>query len=132
MRADLLAASLREEDVQTIEGFCDQLGLLLDGTELLARAIAVERSLAHAEKLAVIGEFAARVVHEIRNPVTAARSLAQQLEADLETGEDAEAARVILEELDRANGRSPTCSGWRDGTSSGSSRSSSASSSARR
>jgi len=101
VRADLLAASLREEDVQTIEGFCDQLGLLLDGTELLARAIAVERSLAHAEKLAVIGEFAARVVHEIRNPVTAARSLAQQLEADLVTGEDAEAARVILEELDR-------------------------------
>jgi signal transduction histidine kinase len=102
VRADPVAASLREEDVQTIEGFCDQLGLLLDETALLARAIAVERSLAHAEKLAVIGEFAARVVHEIRNPVTAARSLAQQLARDLESPHDADAARIIVEELDRA------------------------------
>ena len=41
------------------------------------RAVAVERSLAHSEKLAAVGELAARVAHEIRNPVTAARSLAQ-------------------------------------------------------
>jgi signal transduction histidine kinase len=103
VRADLVAASLTEEDAQTIEGFCDQLGLLLDETALLARAIAVERSLVHAEKLAVIGEFAARVVHEIRNPVAAARSLAQQLAGDLERAEDSVAARVILEELDRVD-----------------------------
>lgn len=101
VRADSVAASLREEDVQTIEGFCDQLGLLLDEMELLDRAIAGERSLAHAEKLAVIGELAARVVHEIRNPVAGARSLAQQLAADLASTHDAKVARIILEELDR-------------------------------
>jgi signal transduction histidine kinase len=74
-----LVSSFGFEDVQAIEAFADQLALLLDGAELLARALAVERSLAHAEKLAAIGETAARIAHDIRNPVAAARSLAQQL-----------------------------------------------------
>ncbi|HJW66937.1 MAG TPA: HAMP domain-containing sensor histidine kinase, partial [Gaiellaceae bacterium] len=43
---------------------------------------------------------AARIAHEIRNPVTAARSLAQQLARDA-VAADREAASVILEELDR-------------------------------
>ena len=67
---------------------------------LLARAVAVERSLAHAEKLAAVGETAARIAHEIRNPVTAARSLAQQLARDAAVSER-EDATVIVEELDR-------------------------------
>src|SRR6185369_8919905 len=79
LTTDLVGASLREEDLRAIEAFADQLGLLLDGAMLLARTIGIERSLAHAEKLATIGELTARVAHEIRNPVAAARSLAQQL-----------------------------------------------------
>ena len=75
----LLRRPLDPNDVAAIDAFLGQLGRVLDGVELLARAVAVERSLAHAEKLAAIGELAARIAHEIRNPVTAARSLAQQL-----------------------------------------------------
>jgi len=75
----LLAAPFDEADIEAIVAFLAQLALVLDGAELLARATAVERSLAHAEKLAAIGELAARIAHEIRNPITAARSLAQQL-----------------------------------------------------
>src|SRR5581483_4320879 len=79
MTTGLLRTSISDEDVDVIRPFGDQLGLVLDGAELLARAVGVERSLAHAEKLAAIGETAARIAHDIRNPVTAARSLAQQL-----------------------------------------------------
>src|SRR5439155_202586 len=78
----------------------DQLGLVLDAAELLARTVAVERSLAHAEKLAAIGELAARIAHEIRNPVTAARSLAQQLARE-PTSPFAAEHRLILGELER-------------------------------
>jgi signal transduction histidine kinase len=77
--APLMSAIYSEEDVQNWEGFAAQLALVLDAADLIARAVAVERSLAHAEKLAAIGEVSARIAHEIRNPVTAARSLAQQL-----------------------------------------------------
>jgi signal transduction histidine kinase len=96
-----LAAIYSDEDIRTAEEFAAQLALVLDATELLTRAVAVERSLAHAEKLAAIGETAARIAHEIRNPVTAARSLAQQLARDPMSPANTEAAQLILGELER-------------------------------
>jgi signal transduction histidine kinase len=99
---DLLTGSpLTLDQAEAWDAFGAQLGRVLDGADLLARAVAVERSLAHAEKLAAIGETAARIAHEIRNPVTAARSLAQQLARDPTSPADAEPARLILSELER-------------------------------
>src|SRR5262249_41739196 len=66
LRTGLVGASrINFEDVETLDAFADQLALLLDSAELLARTVAVERSLAHAEKLAAIGETAARIAHDI-------------------------------------------------------------------
>jgi signal transduction histidine kinase len=96
----VLGASFAEEDDRGVSVAANQVALLLDGADLLARAVAVERSLAHAEKLAAIGELVARVAHDIRNPVTAARSLAQQLAAEPGAPFAAEHA-LILEELGR-------------------------------
>jgi signal transduction histidine kinase len=98
--AGYFAPIYTDEDIGNFAAFADQLALVLDGAELVARAVAVERSLAHAEKLAAIGETAARIAHEIRNPVTAARSLAQQLAREPGSPFAAEHA-VILGELER-------------------------------
>ena len=46
-------------------------------------------------------ELSARVAHEIRNPITAAKSLVQQMEEDPDAGENVEYARVALAELSR-------------------------------
>lgn len=97
----LISSTFAEEDVRAIAGFADQLALVLDGVELLERAIRVERSLAHSEKLAAIGELAARMAHEIRNPVTAARSLAQLMVRDPTSVLNSEHAELILAELER-------------------------------
>jgi len=97
----LLGASFSDEDMQTLDAFCDQLARVLDAAELLNRAVAVQRSLAHTEKLAAIGELAARIAHEIRNPVTAARSLAQQLSREPASPLNTEHAGLILAELER-------------------------------
>src|SRR5262249_18068744 len=70
----LLGAVYTDEDVAASVVLADQMAPILDSADLLARAVAVERSLAHAEKLAAIGETAARIAHEIRNPVTPAPS----------------------------------------------------------
>ncbi len=95
-----LNASFSDDDVRAVQSFADQFALVLDAAELLDRAVAVERSLAHAETLAAIGEMAARIAHEIRNPITAARSLAQQLARESAAPFAAEHA-LILAELER-------------------------------
>src|SRR5439155_300092 len=95
---------VRQGPGEAFQVFVAQLALLLDGADLLARTVAVERSLAHAEKLAALGELAARIAHEIRNPVTAARSLAQQLSREPGLPWVAE-HRLILEELERVERR---------------------------
>ena len=46
-------------------------------------------------------ELSARVAHEIRNPITAAKSLVQQMEEEPGAPENVEYARVALEELAR-------------------------------
>jgi signal transduction histidine kinase len=96
----LLGATSGSQMLTTLADFAEQLALVLDATDLFARAVAVERSLAHAEKLAAIGELAARIAHEIRNPVTAARSLAQQLAREPGAPFIAE-HELILTELER-------------------------------
>jgi signal transduction histidine kinase len=101
LRTGVVSASRIDfDDDATLEAFARQLALVLDSAALLARAVAIERSLAHAEKLAAIGETAARIAHDIRNPVTAARSLAQQLVEEPGSPFAAEHG-LILEELDR-------------------------------
>jgi signal transduction histidine kinase len=100
LRTGLLGGAIDEDEVVALAAFTDQLALLLDSADLLARAVAIERSLAHAEKLAAVGELAARIAHEIRNPVTAARSLAQQLAREPRAPFGDELG-VILEELER-------------------------------
>jgi signal transduction histidine kinase len=98
--ASPLQAQISIEDQQAVQGLADQLALVLDASELLARAVSVERSLAHAEKLAALGELSARIAHEIRNPATAAKSLAQQLLREPGSPFREEHA-LILEELER-------------------------------
>ena len=60
------------------------------------------------ERQQMVGEHArsmetlsASIAHEIRNPITAAKSLVQQMEEDPTAAENVEYARVALEELDR-------------------------------
>ncbi len=96
-RGGAISSSLTFDDERALGAFFDQLALLLDTADLLARAVAVERSLAQAEKLAAIGETAARIAHEIRNPVTAARSLAQQLSREPDSPFQAEHALIVTE-----------------------------------
>ena len=46
-------------------------------------------------------ELSASIAHEIRNPITAAKSLVQQMEEDPRASENVEYARVALAELER-------------------------------
>lgn len=67
---------------------------------LVAR-VADERRLGEGRHARSLEELSASIAHEIRNPITAAKSLVQQINEDPASPDNAEYARVALEELDR-------------------------------
>ena len=67
-----------------------------------ARTGEIAAAAAEQERLAVVGELAASLAHEIRNPLTGVRSLAQRLaEDEVEEARRRRYASVILEEVGR-------------------------------
>jgi signal transduction histidine kinase len=60
-----------------------------------------ERRLLEGEHARSLEQLSASIAHEIRNPITAAKSLVQQMEEDPRAAENLEYARVALEELNR-------------------------------
>lgn len=67
----------------------------------LTTSVHQERRVLKTEHNRSVEELTASIAHEIRNPITAAKSLVQQMGEDPRAGENIEYAKVALEELDR-------------------------------
>ncbi|UOQ45959.1 ATP-binding protein [Halobacillus salinarum] len=85
-----------------------KVGVFYFGTETMAQVILqdisdrkeTDRVLMHSEKLSVIGELAAGIVHEIRNPLTIVKGFLELLDGEVsERGE--EYVKVMLTEVKR-------------------------------
>ncbi|WP_028400553.1 ATP-binding protein [Ectobacillus panaciterrae] len=62
-----------------------------------------EELLRRQDKLAVVGQMAAGIAHEIRNPLTSMKGFAEFLQLDEENKERREYLDIILDEADRIN-----------------------------
>src|SRR3954470_8987600 len=85
----------------------DEIGLVLEIGERLATVIENSKlyeRMRERDRLAALGEMAAGLAHEIRNPLGAIKGAAQFLEPTQLGGEDDEVLRVIIDEVDRLNG----------------------------
>jgi len=67
----------------------------------VSRTVSRQRVVLEDEKLRSLEELSASIAHEIRNPITAAKSLVQQLGEDPGSAENVEYAQIALQELDR-------------------------------
>ncbi len=81
-------------------GDLEMLTVLSDEAALALENIRMWEDAKRVERLRALGEMAASVAHEVRNPLAAIRSSAQLLEAE---AKDSELPGVILEEVDRLN-----------------------------
>ena len=84
----------------------DEIALMLDVAE--QAAITVENSrlyerMKERDRLAALGEMAAGLAHEIRNPLSSIKGAAQFLDPKHMPEEDAEFLTVIVEEVERLN-----------------------------
>ncbi len=63
----------------------------------------IDMNMARLDRLQLIGEMAASIGHEIRNPMTTVRGMLQLLSSDDAYQEDRELFDLMIEEMDRAN-----------------------------
>ncbi|MGE5422641.1 MAG: ATP-binding protein [Ignavibacteriales bacterium] len=63
----------------------------------------MEEDMARLDKLNVVGQMAASIAHEIRNPMTTVRGFLQLLKINKEFNEYTDNFEIMINELDRAN-----------------------------
>ncbi len=79
-------------------------GLILTLEDITQRKI-IEKQLYHADKLSSIGQLAASVAHEIKNPLASIKTLGQLLQEETDSGDTRrEYIDVIVSEVNRLNG----------------------------
>jgi signal transduction histidine kinase len=82
LAVDAASASLTS-DARTIIGLlANQVAIAIDDSRLLEENLRLERELAERERLASLGRMAATVAHEIKNPLSAIKSIAQVMRED--------------------------------------------------
>ena len=92
-------------DVEMLDLLASQASLAFENAALYrAQSERLDR-LHRAERLAAVGQLAAGLAHEIRNPLTAIRSTMQYLLQEFDPGEPRhELVEELLSEVDRING----------------------------
>ncbi|HUU16314.1 MAG TPA: ATP-binding protein [Sedimentisphaerales bacterium] len=81
-----------------------QAGLAFENALLFKERLRQNERMFRAEQLATMGQFAAGIAHELRNPLTAIRSTIQYLAGDFaEDTDQRKLANDILDEVDRLN-----------------------------
>ncbi len=82
-----------------------QAGLAFGNALLFKERLRQNERMYRAEQLATMGQFAAGIAHELRNPLTAIRSTIQFLASEFADGsQEQKLAQITLEEVDRVNG----------------------------
>jgi signal transduction histidine kinase len=79
---DAAAASLTSDARSILGLLADQIAIAIDDSRLLEENLRLERELAERERLASLGRMAATVAHEIKNPLSAIKSIAQVMRED--------------------------------------------------
>ena len=82
----------------------------VDGSKLVFKVLIditerknAEREFARSERLNMVGEMAAGIAHEVRNPLTTVRGFLQLLSSKDNLKQNHEYYNLMIEELDRAN-----------------------------
>jgi signal transduction histidine kinase len=95
-------ATLTADVRSVMELLAGQVAIAIDDSRLLAENLRLERELAERERLASLGRMAATVAHEIKNPLSAIKSIAQVMREDEQLNHEYERdLRLIVGETDR-------------------------------
>jgi signal transduction histidine kinase len=98
------ATALPPDAHAVLEILADQVAIAIEDWRLIEKNVRLERQLAERERLAVLGQMAATVAHEIKNPLSAIKSIAQVMREDENLNSQyARDLSLIVGETDRLN-----------------------------
>jgi signal transduction histidine kinase len=104
MLIDAETDALTPDARAVLEVLAGQMAVAIEDCRLVEENVWLERRLAQGERLAALGQMAATVAHEVRNPLSAIKSIAQVMREDeglsREYGRD---LSLIVGETDRLN-----------------------------
>ncbi len=102
VRGEAQQFTTEKREVLTV--LAGHLAVAIENCQLLEEKVKLERELAERERLAVLGQMAATVAHEVKNPLSAIKSITQVMREDegisREYGRDLD---LIRGEVDRLN-----------------------------
>ena len=102
LAVDGSSASLTADVRSVMDLLAGQVAIAIDDSRLFEENIRLERELAERERLASLGRMAATVAHEIKNPLSAIKSIAQVMREDEQLNHEYERdLRLIVGETDR-------------------------------
>ncbi|MGH9901733.1 MAG: sensor histidine kinase, partial [Pyrinomonadaceae bacterium] len=104
MAVDADADALTYDVRAVLEILAGQVAIAIEDCRLVEENVSLERRLAQGERLAALGQMAATVAHEVKNPLSAIKSIAQVMREDERlSGEYARDLDLIVGETDRLN-----------------------------
>ena len=102
LAVDAATGSLTTDARSVIATLADQVAIAIDDSRLREENVRLERELAERERLASLGRMAATVAHEIKNPLSAIKSIAQVMREDEHLNNDyARDLSLIIGETNR-------------------------------
>jgi signal transduction histidine kinase len=94
--------------METVQLVLRQLAATLEVRKLVEARLATERRLAERERLSLLGMVAASLAHELKNPLSAMKALAQTVHEELAAAapgsDQAQDLGLIVEQIDRLHG----------------------------
>jgi signal transduction histidine kinase len=102
LAVDAAPGALTPDARSVLEVLANQVAIAIDDSRLTEENVRLERELAERERLASLGRMAATVAHEIKNPLSAIKSIAQVMREDEGLGNEyARDLSLIVGETDR-------------------------------
>ncbi len=99
-----LTADMSGDQFAALQLLADQLGAAVELCQLIADKLQLERQLAAKARMAFLGEMAARIAHNVKNPLSSMKTIVQLLEEDSSLPERArQDCRLVTSEIDRLN-----------------------------
>jgi len=95
--------TLTSEKRAVLDVLAGQVAGAVEGLRLVEEKLRLERELAARERLATLGQMAAQVAHEVKNPLSSIKSIAQVMREEDALKDYDRDLELIINEIDRLN-----------------------------